>query len=117
MLGCRAKKSNNNNNRGLMDNAYGEQTSDAFSCSSYHEGATQPQEAATCPTPIMKLTGVIIGKENDKKKPSLSDIPKIFLFVPSGGCASMTSTLNSNCVHLKSIVSITKKPDSMEPCH
>jgi hypothetical protein len=50
---------------GLVDNAYGIETSDIFSCS-YHEGVTQLQEAATCSTPIMKLTGVVIGKQNDK---------------------------------------------------
>jgi len=56
-----------NFHRGLLDNACGLETSDTFSCSPYHEGAKQLQEAATCSTPIMKLTGVIIGKGNDKQ--------------------------------------------------
>jgi hypothetical protein len=53
--------------RGLVDNTCGLEAFETFSCSSYHEGAKQLQEAATCFTPIMKLTGVIIGKEDDKQ--------------------------------------------------
>jgi hypothetical protein len=56
-----------NFHRGLVDKACGLETYETFSCSSYHEGTKQLQEAATCSTPIMKLTGVIIGKENGKQ--------------------------------------------------
>lgn len=41
----------------------------------------------------------------------------VLLVVPSGGCASVTSIFNANCVHRQSIVGITKKPDTGEPCH
>jgi len=56
-----------NFHRVLVDNACGIETSESFSCSSYREGTKQLQEAATCSTPIMKLRGIIIGKENDKQ--------------------------------------------------
>ena len=56
-----------NFHRVLVDNTCGLETSETFSCSSYHEGAKQLQEAVTCSTPILKLTGLIIGKENDKQ--------------------------------------------------
>jgi hypothetical protein len=76
---------------GLVDNTWGLETSETFSCSSYHERAKQLQEAATCSTPIMKFTGVIIGKENDKQN-------KVSYFVDRA--SRYNSLLMSNLKHL-----------------
>jgi hypothetical protein len=107
-----------NFHRVLADNSCGLETSESFSCSSYLGVTKQLQRSShVLYSDNEAYRHNIRQREGQTGQSLLSDTPTILLVVPSGGYASMTSTFNSNCVHRQSIVSMTKKPDSREPCH